>query len=145
VKHEGHQFITNQAITHSPNAYHSEENALMSLYTLLLSKLSIEMSSTQRQILATLLSHAFHSARDWNSKLFVPSCGNDITRKLLEGRHSVKVNLPIPEIVEPADGFIYIPMKSTIKHQFGSEDPPNAFFSLFTFSPCQYTSRKRAY
>jgi hypothetical protein len=99
----------------------------MFLYNLLLSKLSIEMSSTQRQILATLLSHAFHSARDRNSKLFVPSCGNDIRKKLLEGRHSVKANLPIPEIVELADGFIYIPMKSTIMHQFCSEDPPNAF------------------
>jgi hypothetical protein len=127
VKHVGHQFITNQAITRSPNAYHSEENASMSLYTLLLSKLSIEMSSTQRQILATLLSHAFHSARDRNSKLFVPSCGNDIRKKLLEGKHSVKANLPIPQIVELAEGFIYIPMKSTIKHQFCSEDPPNPF------------------
>jgi hypothetical protein len=29
--------------------------------------------------------------------------------------------------MELADGFVYIPMKSTIEHQFCSEDPPNAF------------------
>jgi hypothetical protein len=127
VKYQGHQFITNLAMTHIPNAYSTQENASTSLYTLLLSKLSIEMSSTQRQILATLLSHTFHCATDRNSRLQVPSCGNDIRNKLLEGKFSVKANLPIPEIVELADGFIYIPMKSTIKHQFCSEHPPNAF------------------
>jgi hypothetical protein len=62
----------------------------MSLYTLLLLKLSIEIISKQQQILATLLSHAFHGALELNSNLFVPSCANDIRNKLLDGKHSVK-------------------------------------------------------
>jgi hypothetical protein len=99
VKHVGHKFTINQAIMQVPNAYHSQEKSTMSLYKLLLSKLSIEISSKQQQILATLLSHAFHGASELNSNLCVPSCANDIRNKLLDGKHSVKANLPIPEIV----------------------------------------------
>jgi hypothetical protein len=127
VQHKGHKFITSLAMTRLQNSYHLGEKSTTSLYTLLLSKLCIEISLKQRQILATLLSHGFHSATEPNSKIFVPACANDIRNKILEGKHSVKANLPIPEIVELADGFIYIPMKSTIKHKFCSEHPPNAF------------------
>jgi hypothetical protein len=109
VKHVGHKFITNQAITHLPNAYHSQEKSTMSPYTRLLSKLSLEISSKQRQILATLLYHAFHSASEPNSNLFIPSCANNIRIRLLDGKHSVKANLHIPEIVELDHGFVYIP------------------------------------
>jgi len=128
VNHLGHKFITNQAMTGEPNAYRSLEKSTMSLYNLLLAKLSIEIGIKQQAILATLLSHAYHSATAVpKSNLFVPSSSNDIRNKLLEGKNSIKVNLPTPKIVELADGFIYIPMKSTIKHQFCSEHPPNAF------------------
>jgi hypothetical protein len=140
--HEGHKFITNLAMTHLPNLYHSEEKYTMSLYTLLLSKPSIDINSKQRQILATLLSHVYHSAAESKSNIFVPSCANDIRNKLLEGKHSVQANLPIPEIVELANGFIYIPMKSTIKHQFCSEHPPNPFLP-FSHSVHANTPRRK--
>jgi hypothetical protein len=99
VQHGGHKFITNLIMTCLPNSYHSVEKPTASLYTLLMSKLCIEISSKQRQILATLLSHVYHSAAEPNINLFVPSFANDIRNKLTEGSHSVQKNLPIPDIL----------------------------------------------
>ena len=127
VNHVGHKFVTNQAMTLLTNAYEKDEKPVTSLYTLLLAKLSLEITGKQREILSTLLSHVYHSGSDNNLQIFVPSCGNDIRNKIVDGRHSVKENLPIPKIVHFDDGFIYVCLKSTIKHLFCSERPPNPF------------------
>lgn len=127
IKYAGHKFISHLAITGVPNAYHLDEKATTSLYTLLMSKLCLNISEKQRAILATLLSYVHHCATQTNLNIFVPASGNDIRNKLLDGKASVKINLPIPEMVELPGGFVYIPMESTIRHQFCSEHPPNEF------------------
>ena len=140
INNVGHKFITQLAITGRPNTKYSDEKASTSLYILLLSKLCIELKVKQRAILATLLSYVHHSATQPNLNTFVPACGNDIRNKLLDGIPSVKKNLPIPKIVKLPEGFVYISMESTIRHQFCSEHPPNEFLP-FSHSVHAHTPR----
>ena len=135
VNHEGHKFITNLATTNIPTAYKTQEKPIPSLYLLLLSKLSIEITIPQQQILASLLSHVFQNALmplQLRPPLFVPASANHIRHKIIDGKYSIRENLPIPEIIEYSDGFIYISLKSTIKHLFCSEQPPNPYLPFST-------------